>query len=137
MELVMIGVGAIFALLGWSLKRNADAISAQVKDNKLDFEKQCETLSVKHDNDVNAIIAQIKDNKLEFEKQCETLFIKHDNDVNALQELRLQIAARHPDRTELDAKFDKLDNALSSMNDKLDKMNIMLIDFVKQSHLGQ
>lgn len=58
--------------------------------------------------------------------QIKTLFEKHDSDVVALQELRVQIAAKHYERPELDAKFDRLDetfrqgfNALGAKFDKL------------------
>lgn len=47
------------------------------------------------------------------------LFEKHDNDALALQELRVQIAAKHYERPELDAKFDRLDATFRDGFDKL------------------
>ena len=59
--------------------------------------------------------------------KIDTLFLKHDADVQALQELRVQIAAKHYERPELDKKFDKLETALTEgfkhIGERLDKMS--------------
>ena len=51
--------------------------------------------------------------------QIRILFEKHDCDATALQELRVQIAAKHYERPELDAKFDRLDATFRDGFDKL------------------
>lgn len=52
-----------------------------------------------------------QEKKLEqIDKQISLLFDKHDSDAAALQDLRVQIAAKHYERPELDAKFDKLES---------------------------
>lgn len=51
--------------------------------------------------------------------QIRRLFEKHDADADALQELRVQIAAKHYERPELDAKFDRLDATFRDGFDKL------------------
>ncbi len=61
-----------------------------------------------------------------------TLFTKHDLDADALQNLRVQIAAKHYERPELDAKFDKLENTVkdgfNALGVRLDKLNDALIN---------
>ena len=61
-----------------------------------------------------------------------TLFNKHDIDAEALQDLRVQIAAKHYERPELDAKFDKLENTVKegflSLGARLDKLNDALLN---------
>lgn len=51
--------------------------------------------------------------------QIRRLFEKHDEDAAALQELRVQLAAKHYERPELDAKFDRLDATFQAGFDKL------------------
>ena len=58
--------------------------------------------------------------------QIEILFTKHDQDADRLTELELKIAEKHYLKTELDTKFDKLENALreefKSMGLKFDNL---------------
>jgi hypothetical protein len=53
------------------------------------------------------------------EEQIKLLFSKHDEDAARLEELRLEIAKHHYIRSELDAKFDKLENSIVEGLDKL------------------
>lgn len=46
-------------------------------------------------------------------KDIATLWTKHDDDAQSLQDLRIQIAGRHYERSELDNKFDKLDSSIT------------------------
>ena len=63
----------------------------------------------------------------EMKDRIATLFIKHDVDAEALQELRVQIAAKHYERPELDKKFDKLENTVTEgfkhIGERLDKLS--------------
>lgn len=67
-----------------------------------------------------------------------TLFIKHDNDVKELQELRLMIAARHYEKSELDIKFDKLERTMAdgfnSIGNKFDHLSDVLIKHISLEH---
>lgn len=64
------------------------------------------------------------------EKQIELLFQKHDDDAKRLQDLELEIAKNHYLKNELDAKFDKIENAfrdgMKDMGDKIDKLVTVL-----------
>lgn len=68
--------------------------------------------------------------------QIEMLFHKHDEDAKALQELRVQIAEGHYKKSELDAKFDKLEYAFKagfdSLGYKFDKLSDVLVDHIKR-----
>ena len=60
------------------------------------------------------------------EDQISKLWGKHDEDAHQLQELRIQIAANHYQKTELDAKFEKLERAfreeIQDIGKKLDRL---------------
>jgi hypothetical protein len=64
-------------------------------------------------------------------EQIRDLYRKHEEDAKALAELRVQIAAKHYERPELDAKFDKLDTTFregfNAMGAKLDRLSESLI----------
>lgn len=68
--------------------------------------------------------------------QIKLLFEKHDQDATALQELRVQIAAKHYERPELDAKFDRLDatfrNGFDNLGDKFDRLSDALIKHISK-----
>ena len=68
----------------------------------------------------------------EIKGHIQTLFNKHDVDADALQNLRVQIAAKHYERPELDAKFDKLETTVkdgfTAIGARLDKLNDALIN---------
>jgi len=68
----------------------------------------------------------------EIKAHIQTLFNKHDVDADALQNLRVQIAAKHYERPELDAKFDKLETTVkdgfTAIGARLDKLNDALIN---------
>lgn len=70
------------------------------------------------------------------EKQIELLFEKHDQDASALQDLRVQIAAKHYERPELDAKFDKLDrtfrDGFHDLGNRFDKLSDVLIQHMTE-----
>lgn len=69
--------------------------------------------------------------------QIKLLFEKHDLDVQALQELRVQIAARHYERPELDAKFEKLDNTFREGFKDISSRIDRLTELMTQGHTGQ
>lgn len=60
------------------------------------------------------------------EEQISKLWGKHDEDAHQLQELRIQIAANHYQKFELDAKFEKLERAfreeIQDIGKKLDRL---------------
>ncbi len=68
--------------------------------------------------------------------QIKLLFEKHDADAQALQELRVQIAAKHYERPELDAKFDKLEQAIKEgfggMRSDFARLSEILIDHIRK-----
>ncbi len=68
--------------------------------------------------------------------QIKLLFEKHDADAQALQDLRVQIASKHYERPELDAKFDKLELAIkegfSGMRQDFSKLSDVLIDHIRK-----
>lgn len=63
-------------------------------------------------------------------KEIANLWIKHDLDATALQDLRLQIAANHYERRELDSKFDRLEttftNGFNALGEKFDRLSTVL-----------
>lgn len=63
----------------------------------------------------------------EVKSNITTLFHKHDIDADALQELRVQIAAKHYERPELDKKFDKLETTVkegfNQLGARIDKLS--------------
>jgi type III secretory pathway component EscV len=72
-------------------------------------------------------------------KQKETnnlLFQKHDQDVAALQDLRIQIAEGHYKKTELDQRFQRLEDTfekgMDALGKKLDKMTDILVDHIQK-----
>ena len=68
--------------------------------------------------------------------QIKLLFEKHDLDATALQDLRVQIASKHYERPELDAKFDKLEctfkEGFRDLGSKFDKLSDALIEHIKK-----
>ena len=58
------------------------------------------------------------------------LFKKHDEDVDQLNELKLQIASKHYERTDLDAKFDRMEATFkigfNELGFKFDKLSDVL-----------
>lgn len=68
----------------------------------------------------------LNDLKTASEKEIALLWQKHDQDAQDLSELRLHIASQHYVKTELDARFDKMELAFSqgfdSLGRKMDKM---------------
>lgn len=64
------------------------------------------------------------------------LFTKHDEDVDELNQLRIAIAGNHYQRSELDARFDKLESAFKagfdSMGNKFDKLSDSLIHYLHE-----
>lgn len=60
------------------------------------------------------------------EDQISKLWGKHDDDAHQLQELRIQIAANHYQKSELDAKFEKLERAfreeIQDIGKKIDRL---------------
>lgn len=65
------------------------------------------------------------------------LFEKHDLDAAALQDLRVQIAARHYERPELDAKFEKLDNTVRDGFKDLSARVDRLTELMTKGHTSQ
>lgn len=73
-----------------------------------------------------------QDSKLsDHQELIDLLFVKHDADVQRLTDLELEIAKKHYERTELDARFDKLEKSFkegfSLLGDKLDKLSEKII----------
>lgn len=68
--------------------------------------------------------------------QIKQLFEKHDTDAQALQELRVQIASKHYERPELDAKINKLELAVKEgfigMRADFGKLSDALIDHIRR-----
>lgn len=64
------------------------------------------------------------------------LFSKHDADVKDLESLKLQIASQHYIKPELDAKFDRLEGAISKgfagFGDQLEKLSGLLISHISK-----
>lgn len=52
-------------------------------------------------------------------EQIKDLYAKHVADADKLQELELNVAKRHYEKTEMDAKFDKLEQAFTQGSDKI------------------
>lgn len=69
--------------------------------------------------------------------QIRLLFEKHDADVQALQELRVQIAAKHYERDELDKKFEKLDTTVREGFKDLSSRIDRLAELMSKGHGGQ
>jgi type III secretory pathway component EscV len=107
-------LSAVVGAIGWLLRQKDAAQEAQLAAQ-----------AKKHDSDISG-----------HESQIASLFIKHDMDAAALHALELKIAANHYERTELDRKFDRLDqtfkDGFSLLAEKLDKMNNALL-----THLGE
>lgn len=65
-------------------------------------------------------------------RQIALLFSKHDADALALQELRVQLAREHYQKSELDARFDKLEAAFragfSDLGVKFDRLSEALME---------
>jgi|WetSurMetagenome_2_1015567.scaffolds.fasta_scaffold1149236_1 hypothetical protein len=72
----------------------------------------------------------------ERQKAVDLLFRKHDEDVQALNDLKLLIASKHYERSDLDAKFDKMEettrDGFKNMGEKFDKLSNTLLDFLAQ-----
>lgn len=68
------------------------------------------------------------------ERDIALLWEKHDEDAKALQDLRIQIAGRHYERTELDGKFEKLEVAFKRGFDVLGDKFDALKDALLQNH---
>ncbi len=60
-------------------------------------------------------------------KEIDILFKKHHENAEALVELKLKLASRHYEKSELDTRFDKLEQTCSagfaSLGAKFDKIN--------------
>jgi hypothetical protein len=70
----------------------------------------------------------------ERQKSTDLLFKKHDEDVQALNDLKLLIASKHYERTDLDAKFDKMEETtrfgFRDMGEKFDHLSKTLMEFL-------
>jgi len=83
--------------------------------------------------------------KLGTKDEIDLLFRKHDEDAAALSDVKLTLAGKHYERTELDIKFDKLDqtikNGFRELSTDLKGMTISINetykDHIKQHHSGQ
>lgn len=83
--------------------------------------------------------------KEETDKAVALLFEKHDEDVSELNDLKLLIASKHYERTDLDAKFDRMEATFKSgfieLGAKFDKLTDVLtkhmIDTSLPSHNGR
>lgn len=70
-------------------------------------------------------------------KQISTLWIKHDEDAAALSDLKERIAREHYVKAELDARFQRLEDAFragfNELGGKLDKLtNVMVQHLTKE-----
>ena len=74
-------------------------------------------------------LLQQKDAKQQ--KDIELLWTKHDADATELQQLKLQIASQHYVKTELDSKFDRMEEAFRTgfkdLGAKLDHLTTALL----------
>ena len=78
-------------------------------------------------------------------EQANKLFELHDQDAIALTEVKMTLAGKHYERTELDIKFDKLDqtikNGFRELSTDLKEMTVSINetykDHIKQHHTGQ
>lgn len=66
------------------------------------------------------------------EDQIGKLWAKHDDDAYQLQELRIQIAANHYQKFELDAKFEKLERAFREEIQDIGKKLDRLVDVMQE-----
>jgi hypothetical protein len=84
-------------------------------------------------HETNTKIAAIKEDsvkdldelKAAFEKEIVVLFKKHDQDAENLRQLEILIASKHYERSDLDSKFDKMEETsrrgFESLGNKFDK----------------
>lgn len=76
----------------------------------------------------------LRDRDAKQQKAIDLLFQKHDADAAALEALKLQIASQHYLKSELDAKFDRLDSTIKDgfrgFGDQLEKLSGLLIEHI-------
>lgn len=72
----------------------------------------------------------------ELKNQTDLLWQKHDQDAKDLSDLRLHIASQHYVKTELDARFDKMEltftNGFNELGNKLDKLTQTMISHINK-----
>jgi len=70
----------------------------------------------------------------EQQQAIDLLFKKHDADAEALTKLKLEIASHHYVKSELDAKFDRLQdtftNGFETLGNKFDKLSDALVEHI-------
>lgn len=70
------------------------------------------------------------------EQAVALLWAKHDQDAKDLSDLRLHIASQHYVKTELDARFDKMELAFKSgfgdVCDRIDKLTSTLVEHINK-----
>ncbi|HUW46522.1 MAG TPA: hypothetical protein VMW50_12095 [Dehalococcoidia bacterium] len=114
--LIDICLTSLLVILWWFYRqRDADSKQA-LKDLKESSEKTLE------------------DYKNEMAKTIVLLFTKHDDDAKELADLKLLIASKHYERTDLDLKFDKMEDTFrrgfDDMGKRFDRMSEKLMDFI-------
>lgn len=71
-------------------------------------------------------------------KQIALLFTKHDEDAERLASLEVRIAKEHYLKTELDQRFDRMENSFRAgfldLGNKLDKLTTVLMEHVSRSN---
>lgn len=76
----------------------------------------------------------LRDRDAKQQKAIDLLFQKHDADAAALEALKLQIASQHYLKSELDAKFDRLDGTIRDgfrgFGEQIEKLSGLLIDHI-------
>lgn len=69
-------------------------------------------------------------------KQISALWLKHDEDAEALADLKERIAREHYVKTELDARFQRLEDAFQrgfqELGSKIDKLSEVLIQHLSK-----
>lgn len=70
------------------------------------------------------------------QNQTDLLWQKHDQDAKDLSELRLHIASQHYVKTELDARFDKMEltftNGFNDLGNKLDRLTETMVSHINK-----
>lgn len=87
-------VGVVIGLISWLLARKDNEQETKIKDNK-----------AHHD-------AALADHKIQVKNDIDILHRMHKEDVAKLDELQREVDREHYRKTELDSKFDKLDNSI-------------------------
>jgi hypothetical protein len=74
--------------------------------------------------------------KTEFRDSVETLWVKHDADAKELDTLKLQIAQQHYVKSELDAKFDRMEDTFregfKDMSNKFEHLSQVLLNTLQE-----